>query len=77
MPTHSAGARAAALFVALWLALGASAGEVHPSAAETRPLATGTRIPSAKVETLDGGRVDLAELAGDSGVLLVFYRGGW
>ncbi len=78
----SRGFRSIAFSTAAWLALaglsvGAHAGPVHPSAADTRPLSVGTSVPSAEVETLAGGRVDLTELARESGVLLVFYRGGW
>jgi hypothetical protein len=50
---------------------------VAPSAAEVQPLAPGSRVPSARVASLRGDPVDLAELTRERGALLVFYRGGW
>ncbi len=41
------------------------------------PLAVGTAVPSARVRTVGGEAIDLAELVRDAGALLVFYRGGW
>ena len=41
------------------------------------PLAPGDRVPSARVVTVRGEPIDLAEQVRDSGALLVFYRGGW
>ena len=53
------------------------ASDVFPDAAKTRPLKVGSTIPSARVQPIEGASVDLAELAAESGLLLVFYRGGW
>jgi hypothetical protein len=50
---------------------------VYPSAEDVEPLAPGSRVPSARVLTVEGDPVDLAERLSDSGALLVFYRGGW
>ena len=55
----------------------AHASEVYPDAASARPLQVGASVPSAQVASVDGTRVDLAELTRESGALLVFYRGGW
>ena len=52
-------------------------GPVYSSAEAVRPLAAGARVPSARVESLDGDPVDLAEVVRNHGALLVFYRGGW
>jgi len=46
-----------------------------PDAVE--PLAPGSRVPSARVVTVRGEPIDLAEQVRDRGALLVFYRGGW
>jgi hypothetical protein len=46
-----------------------------PDAVE--PLAPGSRVPSARVATVDGEPIDLAAQVRDRGALLVFYRGGW
>ena len=50
---------------------------IHPAPEAVEPLAAGTRVPSAEVQTLAGGTVNLAEIVRDHGALLVFYRGGW
>ena len=52
-------------------------GRVHASPGEVRPLAVGATVPAARVRTVGGEAVDLAELVRDAGALLVFYRGGW
>jgi hypothetical protein len=54
-----------------------AAGHVYPSAEAVEPLAPGTQVPSARVETVRGDVVDLAEVVRKRGALLVFYRGGW
>jgi uncharacterized lipoprotein YmbA len=46
-----------------------------PEAVE--PLAPGSRVPSARVVTVRGEPIDLAEQVRDRGALMVFYRGGW
>ncbi len=50
---------------------------VYPAADAVEPLAVGAQVPRAVVETVKGAPADLMELVGDSGALLVFYRGGW
>lgn len=55
----------------------AHAGDVYPDAASARPLEVGASVPSAQVASVDGKRIDLADLTRESGALLVFYRGGW
>ena len=66
---------AAALLVTAGSAL--AEGRVYSSAEAVKPLAPGATVPSARVESLDGDPVDLAEVVRDRGALLVFYRGGW
>jgi hypothetical protein len=55
----------------------ARAGDVYADPGSTRPLQPGASVPSARIESVDGQMVDLAELTRESGALLVFYRGGW
>jgi len=50
---------------------------VYPTADAVEPLAVGAHVPRAPVKTLKGTDADLMEMVGDSGALLVFYRGGW
>ena len=50
---------------------------VYPTPRDVEPLAPGTPVPSARVETVRGDPVDLVEVVRDRGALLVFYRGGW
>jgi hypothetical protein len=50
---------------------------VYPSPEAVEPLAAGARVPSVRVETVRGEPVDLREVMGNRGALLVFYRGGW
>jgi hypothetical protein len=50
---------------------------VYPTPDAVEPLAPGTRVPSARVETVRGDPVDLVEVVRNRGALLVFYRGGW
>ena len=65
----------------MWVALGssiaASAEGVFPSADAVEPLAAGARVPNARVESVGGRKVDIADRVADRGALLVFYRGGW
>ncbi len=53
------------------------ADRVYASPEEVEPLAIGATVPKARVRTVEGEAVDLAELVRDTGALLVFYRGGW
>ncbi len=50
---------------------------VYASPEAVQPLAVGAVVPSARVRTVSGESIDLAELVRDAGALLVFYRGGW
>jgi hypothetical protein len=50
---------------------------VYACAEDVQPLAVGERVPSARVVTVGGEPVDLADVVRDHGALLVFYRGGW
>jgi len=50
---------------------------VYPNAESVQPLAPGSSIPSATMKTVRGEPIDLAAAMGQSGALLVFYRGGW
>ena len=52
-------------------------GRVYPSPDAVQPLAVGAQAPPARVRTVAGEAVDLADLVRDAGALLVFYRGGW
>jgi hypothetical protein len=72
-------ARSFAWIVAALITAGPALAEapVYSSAEAVRPLAAGARVPSARVESLDGDAVDLAEVVRNHGALLVFYRGGW
>lgn len=70
------------LFLVFVVAMGAGAspteeGRVAPNAEAARPLAVGSALPSAMLERVTGEPVDLRSLPGESGALLVFYRGGW
>jgi len=55
----------------------AAADRVYPTAEDVEPLAPESSVPSVKVSTVGGTRVDLSEVVRDQGALLVFYRGGW
>jgi hypothetical protein len=57
--------------------MGASAQTTHPSPEAAVPRAAGQLVPSARVQSVTGESVDLADLVRDEGALLVFYRGGW
>ncbi len=62
---------------ALW-AIGVHAETgLYPDAESVQPLQAGAQVPSAVVHEVDGDPVDLADLASEKGMLLVFYRGGW
>ncbi len=61
----------------LAVATSQAGGPVYASAAEVKPLAEGAAVPSARVTTVGGEPVDLAERVREQGALLVFYRGGW
>jgi hypothetical protein len=50
---------------------------VYPTAQAVKPLAAGARVPAVQVQTVRGETVELADRVRESGVLLVFYRGGW
>ena len=50
---------------------------VHDQAEGVQPLSPGTQIPKAVVQTVLGEPMDLEAAIGESGALLVFYRGGW
>jgi hypothetical protein len=54
-----------------------AADRVYPTPEAVEPLAAGAKVPSVRVETVRGEPVDLREVMGDRGALLVFYRGGW
>jgi len=75
--------RAAVLLTACVAAIGlvsaasAQTPPVHANAESVEPLRVGQPIPSVNVRSIDGEPVDLAKRMGDSGALLVFYRGGW
>jgi len=56
---------------------GQAADRVYPRPEAVEPLAVGAQVPSVRVATVRGERVDLREAMGDRGALLVFYRGGW
>ncbi len=75
---HAAWLLSAAIAVVLLSTGAVRAGDrVFPTADAVEPLAPGTRVPSARVETVRGDPVDLVEVVRNSGALLVFYRGGW
>ncbi len=51
---------------------------VHPTAEETSPLPEGSPIPELEhLRNPEGETVELADLANDGSLVLVFYRGGW
>jgi hypothetical protein len=53
------------------------AGDVAKSADAVSPLAVGSRVPSVRVEDIDGKPVDLESALGSGPAALIFYRGGW
>ena len=63
--------------VLLIAGLATAADPVYPNAEAAEPLQPGASVPSVSVRAVDGTTVDLSKLASKSGVLLVFYRGGW
>jgi hypothetical protein len=52
-------------------------GDVAKSADGVSPLAVGSRIPSVRVQDIDGKPVALDTALGSEHVALIFYRGGW
>jgi hypothetical protein len=50
---------------------------VFPNSESVKPLGPGAKIPTAVVRTVLGEPTDLSAAIGESGALLVFYRGGW
>lgn len=50
---------------------------VAGSAAEISPVLTGTQIPNATLQTVNGKRVQLQNLISQKPTVLIFYRGGW
>ncbi len=66
-----------AVALAATLAMAASAQTAYPSPEAAVPRAAGQVVPSARVQSVTGESVDLADLVRDEGALLVFYRGGW
>jgi hypothetical protein len=67
-----------AVALALLAACAVEAGDrVYEAPAAVEPLAPGSRVPSARVVTVRGEPIDLAEQVREQGALLVFYRGGW
>ena len=57
----------------LFAAPAAAQGRVVERPEDVQPLAVGSVLPSAQLQRVDGTAVDLAALARDEGVLLVFY----
>ena len=70
-------ATAWAVALAVTLAMAASAQTTYSSPEAAVPRAAGQVVPSARVQSVTGESVDLADLVRDEGALLVFYRGGW
>jgi len=54
-----------------------AADRVYPRPEAVEPLPVGTQVPSVRVTTVRGEPVNLREVMGNRGALLVFYRGGW
>ena len=46
-------------------------------ASKVSPVLTGTIMPSAILQTIDGKSVGLKELVSQKPTVLIFYRGGW
>jgi hypothetical protein len=67
----------AAAVVLVATGTGRAADRVYPRPEAVEPLAIGTQVPSVRVETVRGEPVNLREVMGNRGALLVFYRGGW
>ena len=67
----------AIVFVLLASGTATAGDRVYPAAADVEPLALGSKVPAARVETVLGEPVDIAAVVRDRGALLVFYRGGW
>ena len=72
----------AGVLALVWCVLGLAGpalaeGTVHTSAESVVPLAPGSPVPAAGIQTVAGDALALSDLVRDSGALLVFYRGGW
>jgi len=67
----------AALGLAMFFCLTASAEESAKTPTTIQPLLIGASIPSVSLTTTDGTTVDLVEAIKDKPSILVFYRGGW
>jgi peroxiredoxin len=59
------------------LAVKVAAMDLAPTAEAVRPLSAGAKAPVAILDSLDGSRLDLAEVFAAKPTILVFYRGGW
>lgn len=46
-------------------------------ATDVQPILTGTTIPNATVNTVDGEAVEIKDLISQKPTVLIFYRGGW
>ena len=70
------------MILVAWLALligppALGEGAVYDQPEKVEPLAPGSALPTAGLQTVAGGPVALTDLVRDQGALLVFYRGGW
>jgi hypothetical protein len=67
------------LSVAALVATGtaAAAGSVPDSPEKIEPLLIGSAAPEAKLRTMEGEAITLAEALGSKPAVVVFYRGGW
>jgi hypothetical protein len=74
---RSASIRTAVASALLLAGAALAEGRVYPDARSVEPLSPGERVPSVRVQSLGGERIDLAERVRERGALLVFYRGGW
>ena len=52
-------------------------GAVYEQPEAVEPLAPGSAVPAAGLQTVAGEPVALTDLVRGEGALLVFYRGGW
>ncbi len=51
--------------------------QVAPSAQAVEPIDVGEAAPTARMESVAGGVVEMAEVYRQQPTVLVFYRGGW
>ena len=65
------------ILLPLLLLNSAHAAGIAATAQDVRPIAIGQKIPSVKINTLEGKEVDLAAEMKGTHTILVFYRGGW